>query len=423
MNETSSAPSVARELAGKQLSTLVPAWQSDLRTTRTAGEVAEIAEFTEMLTLDYGARQAHNFARNVVVNLIGDYQHPDERIQEFVRGALRNMRATWQYALRWLLTAQVYGFAAMEKIWGEANVAGRRAWVYEALVPIKHESLAYRGIVMDTPLAQPRELVQWRQYGEGSAVHIPGAKVVHWSLDDTGDGYGTPLGRAMLPLYRAKRSTQEAWQVAAKYRGYPQIYEVLPTGQLRDEHGQEVSYMDMAAKTWEQVRSGGVVLRPALGGEWADQGLPRVEVLQGASFGDEFSRLVDWVDRAYQLCLGIPALVQLEAQHATRAQSVVHMDAAKFGMLPLAEEFVESCLMRDVVRPLIEVNFGPQDDYGTFPCTIPIDEQYVAQILTALSQAGFLGLMVDRRVYEHWRRVLPGYLPEIAEEEFAPTGA
>ncbi len=415
---TTDAPAqTAMIYSGKQLSTPTPPFQASM--WRQGAAHTDLPKYTEMLEQDYAAGQALRFASNLVISLLGDYEHDDGAVQEFVRQALRNMRGHWSATLHWLLKARVYGFALAEKVWGAARVEGRQSWVYDALLPILPESVMVKGIVIEQALAQPVEIVQWRQYGEYNAIHIPGEKVVHWAIDDKGDGYGTPLGKAMLPLYEAKKSTTGAWQVAAKYRGYPQIYEVVPGMRLQDEQGQEVNYQDVAAKTWAEVQSGGVILRPAPSGEWGDKGLPRVEVLQGAAFGDEFSAHIGWVDRAYDLALGIPALVQNESQFGTRAQSVVHTDVAKLGAMPLAEEFVESCLMCDIVRPLLDVNFGEQDDYGRFPVEMPFDEARFAEMLTALNTAGVMQMMVPWRTYEHLQKLVPDMLPLLDEAEFA----
>jgi hypothetical protein len=90
--------------------------------------------------------------------------------------------------------------------------------------------------------------------------------------------------------------------------------------------------------------------------------------------------------------------------------------------LPVAEEFAETCLIEQVVKPLLDVNFGEQEDYGSFPAALPLDEEFVASILTSLNTAGFLGLMVDRRIYQHWQEKLPQYLPEIDEGEYYQEG-
>ena len=151
------------------------------------------------------------------------------------------------------------------------------------------------------------------------------------------------------------------------------------------------------------------------------QGLPRVEVLRADGWDTEFTTYVDYVNRAYFLALGIPSLMVMESQFGTRAQSLVHSDVASIGALPVAEEFAESCLMRDIVQPLVDLNYGEQEDYGSFPVTQPTDEQFVSGILTSLAGSGVLGLMVDERVYTKIQSILPDYLPEIEPGQFDQT--
>ncbi len=404
-----------------RLSSIRPPWQADLwNGLGGSPKERQYEEYTKMLRVDYQARQAVNFSTNLILNLIDEYQHPDPRITEFVRAAFARLRGSWTATLRWLLRARIYGFSVAEKIWEPARLAGRPAWIYRGFAQLAPESLQNRGLVFNRDSGELEEVVQWRQFGS-EGIRIPAAKVAYWAHEDPGDGYGTALGECMLPLYRAKQSSMEAWQVAAKYRGMPQIYVVVPDGRIQDAATkEEISNVEAEAKVWEATKSAGVIVRPGVPGEWGDKGLPRVQQLQGESFGDEFLAHIRWIDGAYLMALGVPALVQMEGQFGTRAQSAVHSDAAKFGALPIAQEFAETCLIEQLVRPLLDVNFGEQEDYGTFPCSIPIDEEFVANILTALNTAGFLGLMVDERIYRHWQAQLPQYLPEIEEGDYEP---
>jgi hypothetical protein len=199
----------------------------------------------------------------------------------------------------------------------------------------------------------------------------------------------------------------------------PQIVVVVADGKYQDPVSKrEISTTELMGNIWAEVKSAGVVVLCAPTGEFTDKDLPRVQQLQGEAFGDEFSAHIRWVDGAYLTAVGVPALVQLEGQFGTRAQSAVHSDAAKFGALPVAEEFAETCLIEQIVKPLLDVNYGEQEDYGSFPASIPVDEEFVANILTALNTAGFLGMMVDERVYRHWQERLPQYLPEIDDNAY-----
>jgi len=397
----------------KQLSTLVPAYQTSIG--KDTDRLKQVKSYTEMLECDPQARQAVTFFSNLVLNLIGEYSNENDAIEEFVRKALGSMESTWRSAQRWLLRAPVIGYGVSEKVLAPLVSGGRNLWGYQSLIPITPESIALKGIKMERAMGQPEEIVQWA--GTYNKVTIPGSKVVHWAWDDKGDGYGTPIGKGMLPLYEGKKTAEKMWLTGLKRLGEPYFYEVLPDIKVTDEFGHETSLQEVVLEGWKKAAGGSVILRTANSDEvW--KGLPRIEVLKANGFDQEFINYVDYVNRAYFLALGIPSLMVMEAQFGTRAQSLVHSDVASIGALPIAEEFAESCLMRDIVRPLIELNYGEQADYGSFPVTQPTDEQFVAGILTSLAGSGVLGLMVDERVYTKIQDILPDYLPEIEPGQF-----
>lgn len=400
-------------ITGDRLSTLTPPSQPQRGSWSRGREVADIVA---MLEQDAIARQAATFLASVCIGLIGEYTHETERIQQFVRTALAGMRGDWSATLRWLMRAPVVGYAVSEKLWKQGRVEGRQAWIIDALLPVRPESVAFDGLHMDGSTGQLDEVVQWGQYGGG--IHIPGAKCVHWAYDDLGDGYGTPLGRAMLTLYKGKCEAWDHWGVGLQRMGQPYIYERIPNTRVKASNtAEEKPLVEQIAEDWGHAEGGSVILRPVTI-EWAEHGLPSAEVLATPGFDEAFQRYVKHVDAAYFLALGIPALSQMEAEYGTRAQSVVHMDAARFCALPLAMQFAEECLVRDLVVPLVDVNFGEQDDYGSFPATIPLNEEWLAGLLQSLASAGVLGMMLDFRVYERIQALLPEILPEVEEGDY-----
>jgi len=401
-------------LTGGQLSVPIPPWQAE-SSRKSFTRAREVTQIEDMLEKDAVARQAATFLASVVVGLIGEYTHPDERIQQFVRTALAGMRGDWTATQRWLLRAPVVGFALSEKIWKRGRVDGREAWTFDALAPIVPQSVAHGGIEMDTATGQPSKVTQWGQYGSG--VVIPGEKCAHWAYDDTGSGYGTPLGRGMLPLYEGRVTADRYWLTGLKRMAQPLIYELVPDGQAQVTGEGQKPLVEVYSDAWATTEGGSAVLRPVTM-EWADHKLPQVQVLDTTGFDQAFERYVDHVHRLYYMALGIPALAQMESQYGTRAQSVVHMDAARFCALPLAMQFSEECLVRDLVQPLVDVNFGEQDDYGSFPCTIPLNEEWLAGLLQSLASAGVLGMMLDYRVYAKVQALLPEILPEVEEGDY-----
>jgi len=409
----------ATPMRGDQLSTRVPPWQESARLP--VDKSSEVALYDRMFREDPQARQALSYLSNLVISLIGEYQHEDEAIQQWVREALRGMRGDYTETLRWLLRGVLFGYAVSEKIWAQQEHAGRLGWGYDALIPVVPTSISYGGIVIEQALGQPSEVVQWRQYGEGAAIHIPGEKVVHWSYEDTGDGYGTPVGRNILALYEGKAEALGMWRTGVRRLGQPMLYEKIPNTSARgsgEYSSDEKTYAETVIDAWKSSAGGSVHVRPvAL--DWAPLGLPSIEVIRADAWDEQFINYIDYVNRAYMLAFGIPSLVLMESSSTAQAQSIVHTDAARLGALPLAQQFTEACLMRDLVRPLVDVNFGAQDDYGSFPVAVPIDEAYLANLLTSLASSGVLGMMVPERVYMQIQELLPQVLPKLEPTEYA----
>jgi hypothetical protein len=388
-----------------QLSSLRPRWASQV--PNQADE--KIKLYAEMLDNDADARQALDFFTNRVLNLIGEYSHDDEKLQEFVQQALGRINSYTQ-SLRWLLRAPILGFAVCEKVWRQQD----GQWLYDAMIPVSTVSLSYDGIHMERALGQPKEVVQWAR--SGAPITIPGDKVVHWAYQDAGDGYGTPIARGTVQYYAAKKTLFGMYQIGMERLAEPLIYEVIPNTEVQ-VGTTPTPLADVLAETWKNAQGGSVQLRPTPM-EWAEKGIPRAEVLRAGEFGRQFLDFFDYCFREYLTALGIPPLVFMEAQFGTRAQSSVQADVADLAALPVAEEFVDNCLMRDVVKPLIEVNFGPQDDYGTFPVTLPMNEAALASLVQTLSRAGYTSLMVHGRVYAHMQKLVPHILPELTPEDY-----
>jgi len=290
--------------------------------------------------------------------------------------------------------------------------------VYKALVPIPARSVAYDGIKLDRETGTVAEVKQWGR--TGGAVEIPGEKVVHWAWEDIGTGYGQGVGKCLVPLYEGKAEAMKMWLTGVKRLAQPLLYERVPAINVRMGNSSK-EYSEIVAEGWLETLGGAVVIRP-VDSQTAEMGLPSIEVIRANQFDTEFINYVDYINRSYFLAMGIPSLVMMESASTAQAQSTVHSDAARFMALPVAKEFVETCLIDQVVRPLIEVNFGEGQDLGTFPVALPPDEEYLGRILQALSNTGFLGMVVPKMVYDKIQALLPQVLPEVEDADYPAVG-
>ena len=125
MPETEAVPvgELSPQEMTQQLSRLTRDWNWD--SYIPSDRVETVEQIEKMLDDDAICAQALRFVSNIVINLVGEYEHPDERIQEFVRTALHQTAGSFQALRRWLLRAQLLGFALAEKVWKQIELDRR----------------------------------------------------------------------------------------------------------------------------------------------------------------------------------------------------------------------------------------------------------------------------------------------------------
>lgn len=376
--------------------------------------------YTDMLRRDGHCRQALRWTQNQVLTLLGQYQHPDDRIREAVAFALRAMEGTWRGTLRNILDAIWYGFDVEEIVWDRApaNPYGLR-WTWRKLKPTPAESWYPKGLQTDD-YGNLIRLVQWE--GTAREVVLDLNRAIHYAFEGRGNPWGAPCARLVRRWYETRRDAHDMWLVGIERLSAPLVVYITPQGSTIDRAtGMEKSYAELAADGWRQVSSGGVLITEAF---FHDTGqnvvlLPQFEVLRGDGWQDEFANYCDYAAREIYLALGIPPLLQMEPQHSSRAQAQSMAYMTQLMLIPMAEQFAETVIVNQIARPLIEANFGPQETYGSVPVDLPGDEETTASVVRDLWQAGFTWATSEAH-YRAVQRRLPSILPEW--EEFAADG-
>jgi len=386
------------------------------RTGYQSGDL-EPRVYAEMLERDGHCRQALRYTQNQILSIIGDYQHPDGDILQAVEFALRAMQGTWRGVLRNCLDAIWYGFDVEELVWEEAppNPHGLE-WCYRKIKPTPAQSWYPEGLVTDD-YGNLTELIQWRK--SPREVKLERNRAIHYAYEGRGSVWGAPCARLVHRWYSTRIDAHEMWLVGIERLSAPLVIYIVPQGTTFDRMtGREKSYTEMAADGWREVASGGVLITEAFFQDTGDSAvlLPQFEVLRGDGWQDEFADYCDYAAREIYLALGIPPLLLMEPQHSSRAQAESMAYMTQLMMLPIAEEFAETVIIDQIVRPLIEANFGPQEDYGSVTVELPSNEQELAGVVRDLWQAGFTWATSEAH-YRAIQRRLPSLLPEW--EEFA----
>jgi hypothetical protein len=400
---------------------------------RVPGETINFAELRETLRTDWLVRQALRFSANLILSLIGEYEHEDPRVVEFVRGAIGYMRRSWRSALLAQLEAIWYGFSMAEIVWeaGAGLNGGRRgaspprgggggasasrggggAWLIRYLAPLDPARFYPAGFDMQKGLDQTEA-----RMGAGTMEEtlIPSSHFVHWAYESADNPYGNPLAPTVWLNVKGRDHASRLWLTGLEHRGQPLLYEVVPHSVYKDpDTGLETTAVEQAQKSWDGTQGGSVVIRSAADGEGK---LPRVEVMDLSGWTTEFTDFFAYKDKAILLGFGIPPMVLLEPEHATRAQAAVQSELTKLTFVPTAEEFAQSVLVDQIVDPLIRYNLGEQDDYGHFPVSMPVDQEGLAGILESLERVGVFTAMAPS-LYATIQEKFPGILPTPEERE------
>jgi len=411
MNPRPTVPEVGQIVGSKQ-GAAGGAASMQRKTLKGGGKDVTYAQLKTWLEGDWAARQAVSIANAMVLSLIGEYEHEDEGVREFVRGAIGYMRRSWRAAQNALLEARWFGAAAGELVWETAPGgpwAGR--WMLKTIVPIDLEALANGGMKQADGLEQTEFVLN---KGKMDALTIPGEKVVHWAYDSAADPYGRGLAQGLVTLLEGRLDAMVYWIAGLERLGLPLIIEIVPPGTFQDETGNAKSFIQEAEDAWKRTQGGSIVLRVAADEEGK---LPKISGLDLGGWTDEFKTFFGYTERSLFLGNGVPPLLVMESEHGTRAQAETQGDVSGLIFEPLAREFSHAVLVDQIVQPLVFYNFGEQESYGEFPVAKQMDAKSLTGIMESLYRIGAFGEMPEafyRRVREQ-----PGlgWLPSWEEVE------
>jgi hypothetical protein len=382
------------------------------RTITAGGKTLGMSELRKALDEDWLARRALRVSSNIILSLIGEYEHPDLEIREFVRGAIRYCARSWAPAMLHLLEGMWFGFSVMEMLWEtEPPLAYEGKWLLKELRPVPQETLYPEGLDAAKGLEQETVI---QNKGKMDERVLKGQNCVHYAFESASDPFGNPLGRNVWMLTEGGREMLRLWLTGLENVGQPYILEITGKGTVTVD-GKRKERTQIAKESWDQSQGGSVIIREA-GNE--DGSLPRIEALKLSGWDQEFKGFSGYRDRSIVFALGVLPLLVLEPEHATRAQASTQLDVQQVMSVPIAKEMATGVLVDQLVEPLVYYNYGEQETYGEFPVRPQVDEEGIAQILESLGRTGgFTGMPKPfyRRMQEQFPLLLPG-VEEVEEE-------
>ena len=234
----------------------------------------------------------------------------------------------------------------------------------------------------------------------GQDIEIPAGKCLIKTHGNGNSPYGQSLLRRCYRWWAFKRAVPKLWAVALERFGMPLLWGQASSREVKDALEEALGSINAKAYIVTDRESGVSTVSP-----------PGGDVSSGYIAADELC------DKKMYRAMFLPSLLGGGENGGSYSLGQVHLDLFNATAAALAEEYVDAEL-EQLWRPLIEWNFGPQENYGTFSVNDSIsseEKKVISSMLVDLAGAG----VVDPESDREWIRETLG-LPDALEGAVFP---
>lgn len=315
------------------------------------------SDYQKMMQTDETVYTAVEYLRQLILNQLGDYTHPKEACQKLVRRNFQRMKGSILTSVKNILSAIPYGFSVTEKLWhvnmnGEVALAG-----LQTLHPMSITFDIHQTGPMKNELRWIKQ--HWRGFGE---VDIPVNKCIVFTHDfEFGNFYGTSRLKRAWKSWKMKELLLKAYAITLERYGSPLT--IAKTGNVAQllKHprtGEQVTATAYLTEVMDSLSYKGSMVVP-LGTE--------IDIMKSgaATVGKDFLDAITYLNRSIALAIGPPSLMFDAGAVGSHSLGQEHSKNFKLLVESVNHEVTE-CLLEQLVREMLDYNFGPQDDYGMF---------------------------------------------------------
>jgi phage gp29-like protein len=348
-----------------------------------------VLEFERMLDTDETVAASFYFLTLAVITFLGEYTHPDEKIETFVHDVFEGMDGSITLACEDILSAVWAGYSATEIIWK----ADRQKLVLDYLATYHPYGVEFhvneRGRLKD--IKQVNEL-------QPLGVFIPAEKSVVFTYRKRFNNYyGKSAFKPLRKNWLLKDAFLKMWARALDKFGTPILAATVQDGTIKNpESNEEISQLDYAIRVLSNLQSG-----TALAFSTKDDTgkLPKIETLAsgGTGVGEAFDKAISYLNKMLSRGLLVPSLVFDEGSRSgSLALGKSHFD----GFILMAQSLfnqLKEVLLDQLISRLVTYNFGPQKNWGDFQSRQPGEEELkiLSEMFLNLTNAGYMDATVE----------------------------
>jgi len=296
-----------------------------------------------------------------VMNMIGEYQNEDQKIKDYISERFnltnKNLRAPLKEVM---VDSFTYGFGVAEELWG----------VNDLQVDINFTRIEPAPPFYMRFVAAGEEVTGVRiNTITGSKITIPAEKVL---IVRTGSGvYGSSSLRTAYRPWKFKKEMFKWWARGSERFSTPLLNAMVSNPQ---------KFTETFSGGWNEA----II---AIGKDEKMQALS-----PGSDMSDSFIKTINFLDKTIYRSLLIPVLIMDSSETGAYAMSKTHMDMYKSNVRDVAMGFADD-LIEQVIRRMIQYQFGEQKDYGKFDITNTLtveDMKMLSEVMGNLTTAGIL---------------------------------
>lgn len=350
--------------------------------------------YKQMLSDDETIGTGMEYLTGRIVSRIGTYSHEDERIKELVDHSIESIQGTITEVRRGILRDSfAYGYGV-----GEFTLKSEGGkWILSSIQILDPTSIKFR-----------MEKREDNSYGVGAVIQgegfeeteIPAKKCIIKTYGDNTTPYGKSLLRRCYRWWSFKKAIPKLWAVALERFGTPMLHG--KTDNREDRKKLDLLFSNIYSNphiTTDTKAEIQAIFTP------------------NSAIGSSYQTAIEACDKMMYRAMFLPSLLGSGENGGSYSLGQVHLELFNATAAALAEDYVDTELEM-LWRPLIEWNYGVQENYGSFIINdaMPSDEKLtLSNMLLNLAGAGVLEPMSDRE----WMREMLG-LPDAEKGAVSP---
>jgi hypothetical protein len=353
-----------------------------------------VPTFQRMLLTDETVGAANDFLVLAVLSMLGDYQNETApEATDLVNEALENMQGNIRTMVTELLSSLWAGYSVSEVVY---KPVGSRLLI-DRVATYHPNSIRFR------PDAQGQlddaGILQFSRLHPGGVAIPPRKAIVLTHNKRFGNHYGQSYLHRAYKSWLLKDHMLKAWGKAQDRFGTPLLGAFVPAKLYDDPEkpGQKIRGVDLALRMLSRVGDMGAFAFELPDNK--DMPLPDIRPLTAPAqgMGESFHTMITYLNKAIFRATLLPSMLMDEGTRTgSMAMSKTHADTFNWVVGSIFSQLNET-LVEQLVRPLVDLNLGPQADYGAFVMAEErSDEQLVlAQVLHSMTVDGYLEPSVE----------------------------